>query len=137
MVGVVRLLPTLGAAALVVAGLIAGVMLLNSRDEASLAPAPTTPAQTTPAAARDLVPGNVAIYYRDRSDRFDLGEVASSLGAPGTPAARKAGQAIIVLHAPDQAEPLKLVSRRATMTADDPMAPEVFAFLREHLGRTD
>lgn len=134
MAGVARLLPALAAAVLIVAGFAAVIVFFGARDESGIEqPAPS--AATSSDAV--LAAGNVRLEYGDAAQATPARRLAEQLGAVDSPAARAAGQALIIRRSERLATGVRLQAARAELTAATVDDPAVAAFVRQHLGRTE
>lgn len=84
-----KLLGTILAVAIAVAGVIGLIAFFNARDG-------STTTHTTPTTAAAKGSGNVTVTYVEDVDGARLRGLAEDLGAPDTPELRRAGLAVIV-----------------------------------------
>jgi hypothetical protein len=132
--GVRRLLPTLVAFVLVIAGVGGGLVLLTARDHGGLEP--TSPPPAAAVGPAGLPAGNVVVEYSARADRDAVDALADELGATDRPATRAAGQALVSKRVSGITGVLATTGS-TTLGLPDATDPRLAAFVREHLGRTD
>ncbi|MBO9532080.1 MAG: hypothetical protein J7513_03790 [Solirubrobacteraceae bacterium] len=131
-----RLLPTLAAFALVIVGVGGGLLLLTSRDHGSLEP--STPAPAAAAGPAGLPAGNVVVEFTSGADRRTIDDLAAELGAVDSPATRSAGQALVSKKVTTELEGVRALAGASTvLSLPAATDPQLAAFVREHLGRTD
>ncbi|MFT4035292.1 MAG: hypothetical protein QM679_06925 [Patulibacter sp.] len=128
-----RLLPTFAAFALVIAGVVGGLLVLSSRDHGSLQTTTPTSRADGPAG---LPTGNLVVQYASDRDRDAIDALAAELGAVDTPATRAAGQALVSKHVRGQRGILATTGSHS-LPLSSASDPRLAAFVREHLGRTD
>jgi hypothetical protein len=117
------------------AGSLALVAVLQSRDDAGLArsadDAPGAPARSSDPRLRA---GNILITHRRRADGPALRRLAAEIAGPADRALIEAGQAVIVAHRPGQAEAIVAHAATRRLVARGVDDPELRRFVEHWLG---
>jgi hypothetical protein len=131
-----RALTTLGVAVVAVAGVIALIGFLNSRDSATTNDRPVaTPGAVAPGATgAALRAGNVELAYGPAPYGKALRRLGDSLGARDTPELRATGEAVIVRREATRAGVLARAWRH-TLSVVSPQDPRLQDFIETWLGR--
>jgi hypothetical protein len=132
-----RALSTIAIVVVAVAGVIGLIAFFNSRDPSTTANdhvATSDPGVGAPVAAGALLhAGNVVLSYSDASFTPALRRLASSLGAPDTPALRAAGQAVVLRRDP-RAGGVAARALRHSLVVATPSDPRLQDFIERWLG---
>jgi hypothetical protein len=117
------------------AGAVAVLVVLNSRDDASVQRS-AGPGADRPAGARPAVaPGNVLLLYSDERETAALRSLALRTGGRETPALVAAGQAVIVRRQPGVRMPVVALSTHRRLDASAPDDPRLRTFVEYWLAR--
>jgi hypothetical protein len=132
-----KVLGMLAALAIAVVGVVGIIAFLNSRDSSTTGGAGTAPMPGVAAPAGGgalLRGGNVVLSYSDPTFTPALRRLASSLGAPDTPALRATGQAVVLQRNPRTGG---VVARawKHTLTVASPADGRLQDFIESWLGQ--
>ena len=123
------------AVVLALAGSVAIVAFLNSRDDAQLETAEDGPGVVAADATGErLRRGNVVLTYRSEADGRRLRALAEEVAGPADPSLVDAGQAVVVERAGDQTDPVLASAYRRRLTARSANDPQLRAFVEFWLG---
>ena len=124
------------AVLLALAGTVAIVSFLQSREDSGLGSTENGPGVAAPdETAPQLRAGNVVLTHRAADDGATLRALAEDLAGPPDPALEEAGQAIAVEHRPDQAQAVVARAYRRRLEADSARDPALRRFAEFWLGR--
>jgi hypothetical protein len=128
----------LGVLAVVVAlaGSVGLIALLQARDDPELrAPDSGPGVEAPPAASAELRRGNILLTHRASEDAAPLRRLAREVAGGDDPALVEAGQAVLVQHRADQAEPVVARSYRRRLVVADAGDDELRAFVEFWIGQ--
>jgi hypothetical protein len=130
-----RAVIALAVLVLAAAGAIAVLVVLNSRDDASVQRSAGPGAGRAAGARPAVAPGNVLLLYSDERETAALRDLALRTGGRETPALVAAGQAVIVRRQPGLRTPVVALSTDRRLDAAGPSDPRLRAFVEYWLAR--
>ena len=132
-----RIVTGLVIVAIAISGVVGLIAFFNNRDSSTTGGSggASAPGAAAPAATGALLAkGNVELRYADPGFGPKLKALASSLGAPDTPALREAGAAVVVRRDPTAGGVVAQAYKHA-LTVTSPSDPSLQDFIESWLGR--
>jgi hypothetical protein len=130
-----RAVVALAVLVLAAAGAVAVLVVLDSRDDASVQRSAGPGGERVAGARPAVAPGNVLLLYSDERETAALRALALRTGGRETPALVAAGQAVIVRRQPGLRRPVVALSTHRRLDAAGPDDPRLRTFVEYWLAR--